>query len=271
MTFIAGVVCMVVPAVGLQVAARPTPHLLHIWPCASSRCAPPRVLNEEEECVVSDAGSSCISRGSVPDCDVPPPVDEERRRRSPGLQNNFYDISTADFKRPYGASRGAEPPPAPEWSLPAAGDPARTLSGQEPAGFGAETPIPGREKEYEAFKAQTGAEIAGQPTYAPPIDEQRPRCSPGLRPMFAWSCSPDLPKSFGGISVVNSKMPLGLSRDAIPPAPASEGGVLQVRVARLEQSHERLEAALSQARAREVSLLQRLEALEARHGDGGDA
>lgn len=31
-----------------------------------------------------------------------PPIDEERRGRSPGLQRNFYDVSTADFKRPHG-------------------------------------------------------------------------------------------------------------------------------------------------------------------------
>ena len=32
----------------------------------------------------------------------PPPIDDDRRSRSPGLQNNFYDTSTADFKRPHG-------------------------------------------------------------------------------------------------------------------------------------------------------------------------
>ena len=51
-------------------------------------------MNEEaDECVISEAGSSCISAG-VPRRGVTPPVDEERRRRSPGLMNNFYDIST---------------------------------------------------------------------------------------------------------------------------------------------------------------------------------
>ena len=33
---------------------------------------------------------------------APPPIDEERRNRSPGLENNFYDKTQADFKRPYG-------------------------------------------------------------------------------------------------------------------------------------------------------------------------
>ena len=45
----------------------------------------------------------------------PPPIDEERRNRSPGLQNNFYETSTADFKRPWGfGGRAAPPEPAPE-------------------------------------------------------------------------------------------------------------------------------------------------------------
>ena len=40
---------------------------------------------------------------------VPPPIDAERRSRSPGLNKNFYDVSTSDFKRPYGFGRGATP------------------------------------------------------------------------------------------------------------------------------------------------------------------
>ena len=40
---------------------------------------------------------------------APPPVDQERRNLSPGIQNNFYDQAQADFKRPYGSSPGAPP------------------------------------------------------------------------------------------------------------------------------------------------------------------
>ena len=42
---------------------------------------------------------------------APPPIDAERRNRSPGLRNNFYDISTADFKRPHGISSPVSPLP----------------------------------------------------------------------------------------------------------------------------------------------------------------
>jgi len=31
-----------------------------------------------------------------------PPVDKSRGNRSPGISNNFYDLSTADFKKPHG-------------------------------------------------------------------------------------------------------------------------------------------------------------------------
>ena len=43
----------------------------------------------------------------------PPQIDADRRSRSPGLQRNFYDTATTDFKRPYGSPpTGPEAPPA---------------------------------------------------------------------------------------------------------------------------------------------------------------
>lgn len=43
-----------------------------------------------------------------------PPIDEDRRNRSPGLSRNFFDTDIADFKRPFGMGAGAVPeaPPA---------------------------------------------------------------------------------------------------------------------------------------------------------------
>ena len=32
----------------------------------------------------------------------PPPIDADRKKRSPGISTNFYDRSQADFKRPFG-------------------------------------------------------------------------------------------------------------------------------------------------------------------------
>ena len=79
-----------------------------------------------------------------------PPIDQERRGRSPGIQNNFYDQAQADFKRPYGASPGAAPlasgaPPADLSSVGAGDQPLDARRGDraaESAGYGAESPTP---------------------------------------------------------------------------------------------------------------------------------
>ena len=54
----------------------------------------------------------------------PPPVDAERRHKSPGLRNNFYDLPTADFKRPHGVPPPDPPPPAAEGGAAGSGQPA---------------------------------------------------------------------------------------------------------------------------------------------------
>merc|ERR1719353_2127470 len=116
-----------------------------------------------------------------------PPIDADRRNRAPGLQNNFYDRSTADFKRPHGMpqSASAPPPSAP----PASGMPGSNAGPATRVGFGApsaETPMPGREKEYQAYQQQVGAYqeqvgAAGAGAAAPappPIDADRRNRSP---------------------------------------------------------------------------------------------
>jgi len=115
---------------------------------------------------------------------VPPPIDAERRSRSPGLQNNFYEVPMADFKRPHGMPRSAPPSPALEAPPPTA-TPAPAQQASSPAaGHGTETPMPGREREYEAFKALQ-AQSGGAPPYVPPpIDAERRSRSPGLQNNF---------------------------------------------------------------------------------------
>ena len=54
----------------------------------------------------------------------PPPVDAERRHKSPGLRNNFYDLPTADFKRPHGVPPPDPPPAAAEGGAAGSGQPA---------------------------------------------------------------------------------------------------------------------------------------------------
>lgn len=62
----------------------------------------------------------------------PPPVDAERRHKSPGLRNNFYDLPTADFKRPHGVPPPDPPPPAAEGGAAGSGQPAGSGYQAEP-------------------------------------------------------------------------------------------------------------------------------------------
>ena len=55
---------------------------------------------KEYEEIMAQGGAQAFGGGNAPR----PPIDEDRRNRSPGLVNTFYETSTADFKRPYGSS-----------------------------------------------------------------------------------------------------------------------------------------------------------------------
>jgi hypothetical protein len=112
--------CVAVPALGLQgLVSRPA--LMRCSHATGLRCAPLRAVHGDgeirvdfddsgDECVITDAGSTCL------DADVAGPIrvdglDEERRtrepvdqghhRRSPGLMSDFSALSTDDFKKPY--------------------------------------------------------------------------------------------------------------------------------------------------------------------------
>merc|ERR1719174_229834 len=229
-----------------------------------------------DECVITDAGSSCFTIDGLD----PPPIDEERHRKSPGIQNNFYDTSTDEFKRPYGT------PGAPSGS-----------SGMSLPGFGAESPMPGREKEYEAYKAGQPVGADGGADAAqlerpdgldpPPIDEERRRKSPGVACNFWDLSTDDFKRPWGTTSggTTSGGTPAGpVSPASASPAPAAardESSGLPARVALLESSNERLKLTLSEviereeaakreaehAKAREEALSRRLEALEARQSD----
>ena len=170
----------------------------------------------------------------------PPRIDEERRNRSPGLQHNFYDTSTSDFKRPYGSGPAPQqaPMPAQQGQMP----PPPQMQQQAPApaagiqglySVSDETPMPGREKEYEAFKQMSEAQEANlraapppgqrpqgaQPSHSeflpptpndfkpPPIDAERRNRSPGLQ------------HNFYDLSTADFKRPHGMPRGAAPPEP----------------------------------------------------
>ena len=134
-----------------------------------------------------------------------PTIDEERRSRSPGLSNNFYEISTSDFRTPYGMPKGSASP-MPELEEP-----------QMPqVEFGAESPAPGREAEFAAYQAQYGGQGAAQgsggysPPPPPPIDEERRSRSPGMA------------KNFYDIPTSDFKTPYGMPAGSGAPAPMEE-------------------------------------------------
>lgn len=115
-----------------------------------------------------------------------PPIDEERRSRSPGLQNNFYEISTADFKRPHGTGRAPPPPSdgspdaasagAPPAPSPPPAAPIDPKTGRALYSVGEETPMPGREREYEAYNGVTDAAAE------PPTAQMPPPAATGAAP-----------------------------------------------------------------------------------------
>ena len=97
---------LVLPALALQGVAWTASRPALLAQCTPLRCAPLCLRqggsgdhwvdfdDSGDECVVSDAGSSCLEA----DVSAPMPIDGLDRhphRRSPGLQNNFYDVSTS--------------------------------------------------------------------------------------------------------------------------------------------------------------------------------
>jgi hypothetical protein len=146
-----------------------------------------------------DLDATHAAPGALP---TPPPIDERRRSRSPGLQNNFYDTSTTDFKQPYGTGNGATSPPATEVSSNA--------GSAGPVQIGEEAPMPGREEEYTAFKAQEAAAPPGPPFVPPPIDDTRRNKSPGIQ------------NNFYDTDVADFKRPYGFGRGPAPPPPAAQ-------------------------------------------------
>ena len=136
------------------------------------------------------------------------------------LQNSppYYESSTDDLRRPYGT--GA--PRMPE--APRAADPRQAPAGtrwRAPAGYGAESPIAGREDEYAAVMGQPGATGArggatganggasAPPVASPPIDQERSERSPGIQNNFYDQAQADFKRSYGA------------SPGAAPPAPGA--------------------------------------------------
>jgi len=131
------------PAAGLQAIMCTRPARLA--PCAVSRCAVSLSLDDElpdevrsndddllakqrasfekayaqdeqGECFMTDLGSTPLQFEPSTDAPAPSvsaPISDERRQRSPGIANNFWDMSNEEFRKPWTGPRvSGQPSPA---------------------------------------------------------------------------------------------------------------------------------------------------------------
>ena len=155
-------------------------------------------------------------------------------------------------------------------------------------GYGAESPLPGREGEYEAFRAGGGAAGAGRAFVPPRVDKGRQARSRGLQNNFLEVPPSEFRKAYSAARAPAPGAPYGAGSPAQPPdgygaepPPPGMGGPPESRersearanerILQLERSNERLQLALSGVREREeaarrqvAELTQRLAAVEAR-------
>jgi hypothetical protein len=97
---------------------------------------------------------------------APPSIDEERRRRSPGISNNFWDLSTDDFKKRWSGAAATPPPTSASTPRPAAAAGGGSLIGSLPSAivliFNPEQPNEGvyaRDGAVVAFESQEDADL----------------------------------------------------------------------------------------------------------------
>ena len=112
----------------------------------------------EYEAYMAQGGGQGGMGGGAP---APPPIDADRRSRSPGLQHNFYETDISDFKRPYGAGAGGLSPPAPASQPDLAPAQGRQPSSQQPpaaSGAGAADRHASERREAAAARLRAAAE-----------------------------------------------------------------------------------------------------------------
>jgi len=146
---------------------------------------------------------------------VPPPIDEERRNRSPGMVNNFYEVDQSDFKRSYGS--GAAPPPVPATPAPPVGQPPVPAASATTTDDGLQARM---------FAAESAAESAAGSAAGSASASAQPPPTPEDETETEWT----------------------RGRGAVASEDEAE---LTARVAQLERSNERLQVALSGVRERE--------------------
>ena len=255
---------LVLPALALQGVAWTASRPALLAQCTPLRCAPLCLRqggsgdhwvdfdDSGDECVVSDAGSSCLEA----DVSAPMPIDGLDRhphRRSPGLQNNFYDMSTADFKKPWSEGPpGGGPPPM--------GGPPQHAGGASIGGGG-------------GFPFFSSGRLGPQPPPMPSRAEEMRRAgrrSPGLARDFMSMSNADFRKPYvAGGATAPEEIRFAQPPPAAQPPAAAPSPTADERMARLEAAlsdmsarEETAKREAAEAKAREDELLRRLKALE---------
>lgn len=86
---------------------------------------------------------------------VPPPIDQDRRNRSPGIQRNFYDMPRDEFRRSYGGGGGE---PIGDGGFPPNGG---GMGSAGPVSMGRSPTAPGAPRGYGGFGGQSSSQYAG--------------------------------------------------------------------------------------------------------------
>jgi hypothetical protein len=234
-----------------------------------------------------EAFQKAVADGTAGPAYVPPPIDEDRRSRSPGLHRNFFDVSTSDFKRPhgFGAAPRAEAPSTVEQQQ------SPVESSESPASYAAEADMPSEAVDTEMMPA------AAEPVELAAADETAEMLAAWESPTpwegDAWEGdevsqpsaeadswvdespmpsaeheSPDLLADTELADVSTdfdaSASPAAATRDQ-PDVTASPERSLELLEAALSEAQAREEAArgeAAEAREREKTLAQRFEAME---------
>eukprot|EP00966_Prymnesium_polylepis_P143981 3324060-Prymnesium_polylepis.1 len=193
----------------------------------------------------------------------PPAIDDDRRSRSPGLRNNFYEVSQADFKRPHGMRGAVTPPEAPPADGAVECNSAtvdRAYEDEYPMGVetAADYALQMRTRmEAEQVAAEEAARVEAETAAVEAVLESNERLEAANERLEAANERLE-------VALMEARAEEEVSRREAEEVRARERE-LQMRVESALQSNERLEAALAEMGSREEAA--RREAEEARAGE----
>ena len=177
-------------------------------------------------------------------------IDDERRGRSPGIQHNFYDIPTADFKKPHTWAKGGH-----SWTNTAKPQSAPGAPVQdEEASWNHDAWFQSQQAQAEAQQQAAAAAAAPGPARAKPaIDDERQRRSPGIEHNFYDIPTADFKKPHtwakGGHSWVDNSKPKPASQPASAPSRQPNAAAMAAAAAAKAAAAKKAAAAAAAAHA----------------------